>query len=469
MQLSLPQLPCICLSPSSPPQTTSSPLTTHQRHQATGQSNPLLCITADGEQSRQDSQAARYVHHKQQPAAILAVQQCWLDAQRALHSKDQRGIQRSPIVSDADDDGRKHHQQWTTEGDDFFGAEEAGCESSALDYSHSASSSSVLLAPIMPTSPSSSSSTTSSSSSSTGAASSRSTSMAKLTNTLSDNTSSLLNSFSTLSVHYVRVATFVMHPSTSTKPPSSSSEENNTSGISLRPIPTTTQLSPYSSSSFANHYAVNTYHHTYLLPLHPPLVDFGRPFVIEQFTSFATPRQQVTVKESLERCEQSMETRITAMHQQSHVFSMARRCVFRMASAASSDGRVASVGISAAAVVSLVSVLIEILEGVPVDGMNVANGSALKACSSASPQISKAAFNSDEDEDIDTLLEDKVFSNDGRLSVPERSHSSLSPSPPPPQQHSLSSSVNQLALQLSNPSNFSVTNLVSCTNEKLFL
>ncbi|KAH7821178.1 uncharacterized protein MONOS_17762 [Monocercomonoides exilis] len=139
-----------------------------------------------------------------------------------------------------------------------------------------------------------------------------------------------------------------------------------------------------------------------------------------------------------------METRITAMHRRGHVFSMARRCVLRMASAASSDGKVASVGMSAAAVVSFVQALSEILEGVAVGGMNVAHGSEPKACSSASQLISKAAFNRDENEDGDTLLGDKVPSDDGRLSVPARARSSLSP-PPPPQLPSLSSSVNQLA------------------------
>ncbi|KAH7822581.1 uncharacterized protein MONOS_7863 [Monocercomonoides exilis] len=126
------------------------------------------------------------------------------------------------------------------------------------------------------------------------------------------------------------------------------------------------------------------------------------------------------------------------------VIDMARRCVLRMASAASSDGKVASVGMSAAAVVSFVQALSEILEGVAVGGMNVAHGSEPKACSSASQLISKAAFNRDENEDGDTLLGDKVPSDDGRLSVPARARSSLSP-PPPPQLPSLSSSVNQLA------------------------
>ncbi|KAH7815637.1 uncharacterized protein MONOS_1272 [Monocercomonoides exilis] len=92
---------------------------------------------------------------------------------------------------------------------------------------------------------------------------------------------------------------------------------------------------------------------------------------------------------------------------------MARRCAFRMASAASTDVRVASAGMLAAAVESFVSELSEILEGVPVDGMNVAYGSALKACSSTSPPISKSAFNSDEDKDRDTLLRDKASSDEG--------------------------------------------------------
>ncbi|KAH7821618.1 uncharacterized protein MONOS_9351 [Monocercomonoides exilis] len=316
------------------------------------------------------------------------------------------------------------------------------------------------------TSSSSSSSSTTTTASSTGVAPSRSTSTAKLTNTSSDSTPPLLHSSSTLSVPFVRAATFVTHPNTSTKPPSSSSEENYTSGISLRPLPTTTQLSPYSSSSFAKHSAFNASHPTSLLPLHPPLVDFGRPFVVEQFTSFATPRQQVTVKASLERCGQSMEARITAMHRRGHVFSMARRCVFRMASAASSDGRVASAGMSAAAVASFVSALSEILEGVPVGGMNVAYGSALKACSSASPPISKAAFNSDDDEsDDDTLLGDKASSDEGRLSVPASTRSSLSISSTSPLRSSsssasispLSSSTNSLALSKDSSIQSSIT------------
>ncbi|KAH7823663.1 uncharacterized protein MONOS_14242 [Monocercomonoides exilis] len=185
--------------------------------------------------------------------------------------------------------------------------------------------------------------------------------------------------------------------------------------------------------------AFNAYHSIYHLHLHPPLVDFGRPFVVEQLNSFAKPRQQVTVKASLERCGQSMEAHITALHQRGHVFSMARRCAFRMASAASTDGRVASAGMSAAAVVSFMQTLSEILEGVAAGGMNVAHGSAPKACSSASLPISKAAFNKDEDEDGDTLLGDKASSDEGRLSVPASTRSSLSISSTSPLRSSSSS------------------------------